>query len=32
MAINEIINRELTEEEVVAEVNQDYAEKYGIQD
>ncbi len=28
----EIIERELTEEEIVADVNQDYAEKYGFSD
>lgn len=29
---NDVIDRELTEEEIVSEVNQDYAEKYGFAD
>ncbi|KAA3663503.1 MAG: Fe-S cluster assembly protein SufB, partial [Chloroflexi bacterium] len=32
MATNEIVERELSEEEVVAQVNQDYATKYGFAD
>ncbi len=32
MAVNEMTGRELTEEEVVAAVNQDYASKYGFAD